>query len=155
MFLDKIDKAILRQLQSDASVSNLKLAEIVNLSPPACLKRVKRLESQGVINKRVALLDQSKFGSCLHMIVEIMMHQDRLDLNNSFIKAVKDCDQVHECYKVTGEVDFVLLVVVPDMPSYEVFCEKVLYKHPNMRNFRTLISMNRVKYDTKVCIPVE
>jgi len=103
MFLDKIDKAILRQLQSDASVSNLKLAEIVNLSPPACLKRVKRLENQGVINKRVALLNQSKFGNCLHMIVEIMMHQDRLDLNNSFIKAVKDCGQVHECYKVTGK----------------------------------------------------
>jgi len=153
MFLDRLDKAILRQLQSDASVSNLKLAEIVNLSAPACLKRVKRLESQGVINKRVALLDQTKFGSCLHMIVEIMMHQDRLDLNNTFIKAVRNSEQVHECYKVTGEVDFVLVVVVPDMPSYEEFCEQILYQHPNMRHFRTLISMNRVKYDTKVHIP--
>ncbi|NQY89577.1 MAG: Lrp/AsnC family transcriptional regulator [Colwellia sp.] len=155
MFLDRLDKAILRQLQNDASVSNLKLAEIVNLSAPACLKRVKRLENKGVINKRVALLDQTKFGSCLHMIVEIMMHQDRLDLNNTFIKAIKNCEQVHECYKVTGEVDFVLVVVVPDMPSYEIFCEQILYLHPNMRNFRTLISMNRVKYDTKVHIPID
>ena len=105
MFLDRLDKAILRQLQSDASVSNVKLAEIVNLSAPACLKRVKRLEDQGVINKRVALLDQTKFGSCLHMIVQIMMHQDRLDLNETFSKAITNCEQVHECYKVTGEVD--------------------------------------------------
>jgi Lrp/AsnC family leucine-responsive transcriptional regulator len=155
MFLDRIDKAILRQLQNDASVSNVKLAEIVNLSAPACLKRVKRLENQGVINKKVALLDQSKFGNCLHMIVEIMMHEDRLDLNNTFIKAVKSCEQIHECYKVTGEVDFVLVVVVPDMLSYEVFCKQILYQHSNMRNFRTLISMNRVKYDTKVYIPIE
>ena len=78
---------------------------MIGLSPPACLKRVKRLEDQGVINKRVALLDQTKFGSCLHMIVEIMMQQDRLDLNASFIKTVRSCEQVHECYKVTGEVD--------------------------------------------------
>jgi len=155
MFLDRLDKAILRQLQSDASVSNLKLAEIVGLSAPACFKRVKRLEEQGVINKRVALLDQTKFGSCLHMIVEIMMQQDRLDLNDAFIKTVRSCEQVHECYKVTGEVDFVLVVVVPDMPSYEIFCKEVLYQHANMRNFRTLISMNRVKYDTKVYIPIE
>jgi len=155
MFLDRLDKAILRQLQSDASLSNLKLAEIVGLSPPACLKRVKRLENQGVISKRVALLDQSKFGNCLHMIVEIIMKQDRLDLNESFIKTVRGCEQVHECYKVTGNVDFVLVVVVPDMPSYEVFCQKVLYQHANMNNFRTLISMNRVKYDTKVHIPDE
>lgn len=153
MFLDRLDKAILRQLQNDASVSNLKLSDIVGLSAPACLKRVKRLEKQGVINKRVALIDQSKFGPCLHMIVEVMMQQDSLVLNKQFIKAVLACQQVHECYKVTGEVDFVLVVVVPDMPSYEVICETLLYAHPNMRHFRTLISMNRVKYNTKVHIP--
>jgi len=155
MFLDRLDKAILRQLQTDASVSNVTLAGLVGLSAPACLKRVKRLEDQGVISKKVALLDQTKFGSCLHMIVEVMMLQDRIDLNDSFIKAVRQSEEVHECYKVTGEVDFVLIVVVPDMPSYEAFCEQVIYKHPNMKHFRTLISMNRAKYDTKVHIPLD
>ncbi len=155
MFLDRLDRTILRQLQTDASVSNVTLAGIVGLSAPACLKRVKRLKEQGVISKKVALLDQTKFGSRLHMIVEVMMLQDRIDLNDSFMKAVGKCEEVHECYKVTGEVDFVLIVVVTDMPSYEVFCKQVLYKHPNMKNFRTLISMNRAKYDTKVHIPME
>ena len=98
MFLDRLDKAILRQLQSDASISNLKLSEIIGLSAPACFKRVKRLETQGVISKRVALIDQSKFGTCVHMIVEVMMHQDNLLLNQQFIKSVKRSPQVHECY---------------------------------------------------------
>jgi len=153
MFLDRLDKAILRQLQADASVSNLQLSQDIGLSPPACLKRVKRLENQGVINKRVALIDQSKLGPCVHMIVEVMMHEDNLVKNQQFIKAIQQCQQVHECYKVTGEVDFVLVVVVPDMPSYDIFCNKTLYSHANMRQFRTLISMNRVKYDTCVHIP--
>jgi len=153
MFLDRIDKAILRQLQSDASLSNLKLSHNIGLSAPACLKRVKRLEAEGVINKRVALIDQSKFGPCVHMIVEVMMHEDNLLKSQQFIKTVLLCEQVHECYKVTGEVDFVLVVVVPDMPSYASFCERILYQHSNMRQFRTLISMNRVKYDTQVHIP--
>ncbi|EPJ45811.1 MAG: leucine-responsive regulatory protein [Osedax symbiont Rs1] len=153
MFLDRLDKAILRQLQTDAGISNVQLAALVGLSPPACLKRVKRLEKSAVINKRVALLDQAKLGNSLHMIVEIMMQQDRMDLNAAFIKCIRDADEVHQCYKVTGEVDFVLVVVVPGMPSYESFCERVIYSNSNLRNFRTLISMNRVKYDTKVHIP--
>ena len=153
MFLDRLDKNILQQMQRDASISNLKLAEIVGLSPPACLKRVKRLQQQGVICAQVALLNESAFGTSLHMIVEIMMQQDRLDLNDSFIKRIQAAEEVHQCYKVTGEVDFVLVVVVPDMPSYEDFCQRVIYQEQNLRNFRTLISMNRVKYDTRVHIP--
>ena len=153
MFLDRLDKNILQQMQRDASISNLKLAEIVGLSPPACLKRVKRLRQQGVICAQVALLNESAFGTSLHMIVEIMMQQDRLDLNDSFISRIQAAEEVHQCYKVTGEVDFVLVVVVPDMPSYEDFCQRVIYQEQNLRNFRTLISMNRVKYDTRVHIP--
>ncbi len=87
------------------------------------------------------------------MIVEIMMQQDRLDSNAAFIEKIQLADEVHQCYKVTGEVDFVLVVVVPDMPSYEDFCQRVIYQEQNLRNFRTLISMNRVKYDTLVHIP--
>jgi len=153
MFLDRLDKSILRQMQRDSSISNLKLSEIVGLSPPACLKRVKRLQQQGVICAQVALLDERAFGTSLHMIVEIMMQQDRLDSNAAFIEKIQLADEVHQCYKVTGEVDFVLVVVVPDMPSYEDFCQRVIYKEQNLRNFRTLISMNRVKYDTLVHIP--
>ncbi len=153
MFLDRLDKAILNQLQLDASLSNLKLAEIIGLSAPACLKRVKRLEKEGVISKRVAILDQSKIAPNIHMITEIIMHCDRLDLNDAFIKKMRAATEVQECYKVTGEVDFVLVVSVPDMPSYESFCQRAIYSDSNLKKFRTLISIDRVKYDTQIQIP--
>ncbi|MEH6443982.1 MAG: Lrp/AsnC family transcriptional regulator [Oceanospirillaceae bacterium] len=152
MFLDKLDKTILRQLQDDASMSNLALSHLVGLSPPACLKRVKRLEREGVISARVALLNPQKLGPCLHMIIEVRMERDRAELNRHFIKLVKNAKEVKECYKVTGEVDFVLVVTVSDMQAYEEFCQRVIYSDANMKNFRTLISINRTKYITSVLI---
>ncbi|WP_392339669.1 Lrp/AsnC family transcriptional regulator [Moritella marina] len=148
MFLDRLDKAILRQLQHDASVSNLQLASLVGLSPPACFKRVKKLKSAGVIASQVVLLDQNKLGACLHMIVNVEMERDRLDLNDGFIKRIRTASEVRECYQVTGDIDFVLLVTVANMPDYETFCQRYLYSEANMKNFKTQISMNRVKYDT-------
>ncbi len=152
MFLDRMDKAILRQLQRDAAITNLQLAEIVGLSAPACLKRVKRLQKEGVIQRQVALLNPDSFGPCLHILVEVTMQSDRRELNAAFIQKLKHMPQVKQCYEVTGEVDFVLLVQVPDMPSYQQFCEALLYSNPNMKAFTTLISMNRIKYDTSLTI---
>jgi Lrp/AsnC family leucine-responsive transcriptional regulator len=152
MFLDKLDKTILRQLQDDASMSNLALSRLIGLSPPACLKRVKRLEREGVISARVALLNPEKLGACLHMIVEVRMERDRAELNSQFIKLVQNAKEVKECYKVTGEIDFVLVVTVTDMQAYENFCQRVIYSDANMKNFRTLISINRTKYITSVSI---
>ncbi|WP_017222649.1 Lrp/AsnC family transcriptional regulator [Moritella dasanensis] len=148
MFLDRLDKAILRQLQQDASVSNLQLASLIGLSPPACFKRVKKLKSEGIIASQVVLLNQDKLGACLHMIVNVEMERDRLDLNDNFIKHIRTAPEVRECYQVTGEVDFVLLVTVENMLQYDDFCQRHLYSEPNMKNFKTQISMNRVKYDT-------
>ena len=153
MFLDRIDKAILRQLQQDASVSNLQLASLIGLSPPACFKRVKKLKSEGIIASQVVLLNQDKLGACLHMIVNVEMERDRLDFNDGFIKHIRRAPEVRECYQVTGEVDFVLLVTVENMQQYDDFCQRHLYSDPNMKNFKTQISMNRVKYDTCVIIP--
>jgi len=153
MFLDRLDKAILHQLQQDASVSNLQLASLVGLSPPACFKRVKKLKNEGVIASQVVLLDQDKLGTCLHMIVNVEMERDRLDLNGGFIKHIRTAPEVRECYQVTGEIDFVLLVTVENMQQYDDFCRRYLYSEPNMKNFKTQISMNRLKYDTRAVIP--
>lgn len=153
MFLDRTDKAILRYLQQDASVSNLQLSSIIGLSPPACLKRVKRLKEEGVIACEIALLDQTKLATCLHMVVNVEMERDRLDLYEKFVKHIKKAPEVKQCYRVTGEIDFVLLVTVENMQDYEAFCHRHLYSEPNMRNFKTHISMNRIKFDTSAIIP--
>ncbi|WP_240532328.1 Lrp/AsnC ligand binding domain-containing protein [Moritella marina] len=82
------------------------------------------------------------------MIVNVEMERDRLDLNDGFIKRIRTASEVRECYQVTGDIDFVLLVTVANMPDYETFCQRYLYSEANMKNFKTQISMNRVKYDT-------
>lgn len=152
MFLDRLDKAILRILQVDCSLTNVELAGRVGLSPPACLKRVKRLHRENVITQQVALLNPAKLGNLIHMVVEVIMERDRRDLNNAFIRQTQLIPQVKECYQVTGEVDFVLIVDVPNMDVYNDICEQLLYSNENMKSFKTLISMNRAKYNTQLVI---
>ncbi len=150
MTLDRIDRRILGQLQQDCSLTNVQLAEIVGLSPPACLKRVKRLTEEGYIKKKVALLSPEHFGPSLHMVVEVVLVSDQRHVNQEFARRVQASPEVKQCYQVTGEVDFVLIVMVPDMPAYAEFCERVLYADPNMRKFRTLISIRREKFETAI-----
>ncbi len=152
MFLDRTDKAILNILQQDCSLTNVELAERIALSPPACLKRVQRLLREGVIGKRVAIVDPAKLGSRLHIVVEVFMERDRKDLHNAFMKHMQSVHQVKECYQVTGEVDFVLILEVNDMAEYDTLRDIIFYSNENVKSFKTLISMNRAKYDTQVTL---
>lgn len=144
------DRRILRILQKDNKITNAALAERVGLSPPACLKRVKRLHEVGVIEQNVAILNLKQAGIGITMIVEVEMESDRADKNDEFIRRVKATPEVSQCYQVTGEVDFVLIVNVSDMEAFQTFTERVLYSYSNMRKFRTLISMRRNKFSTEV-----
>lgn len=152
MFLDRIDKAILRELQRDCSITNVRLAEQVALSPPACHKRVNRLIKEGVIARQVAIVNQEKLAPCLHMVVEVITERDNRALDESFVRQVQKKPEVKECYKVTGEVDFVLIIDMPDMNAYEKLCDEIFYSNENIKSFKTLISMNRAKYSTEVVI---
>ncbi|WP_435105435.1 Lrp/AsnC family transcriptional regulator [Arhodomonas sp. AD133] len=151
--MDRLDRRILDTLQNDSSLTNQALAEAVGLSPSACLKRVRQLKAEGVIEREVALLAPEKLGTSLHMVVEVTMERDQKDLYDRFLKRVLAAPEVTQCYKVTGEVDFILIVMVADMDAYDRFCDKVLYADANMRKFRTLISRKRQKFDTRVFLP--
>ncbi|HQU87906.1 MAG TPA: Lrp/AsnC family transcriptional regulator [Denitromonas sp.] len=148
MALDRIDRRILGILQQDAGLTNQKLAEVIGLSPPACLKRVKRMTDQGYIRRQVVLLDPERIGPLLHIVVEVTMERDRKDLYQRFLGRATAHAVVKQCYQVTGEIDFVLIVVVPTMEAYDQFCDEVLYADDNLRKFRTLVSRFRNKFDT-------
>lgn len=148
--LDRIDRRILNRLQKNNKISNLKLAEQVGLSPPACLRRVNRLRAEGVIMSDVSLIDPQIAGHNINIIVEVEMERDHLELSAQFRKAIQASPEVTQCYAVTGEVDFILVVSVPDMQAYDAFTQKVLYKQSNLRKFRSLISLDRVKFETAV-----
>lgn len=148
--LDRIDERILNQLQKDNQISNIKLAEQVGLSPPACLRRVKRLRDNKTITSDVSLVDPLVAGHKINIIVEVEMERDHLELGAQFRKAIMASPEVTQCYAVTGEVDFILVVSVPDMQTYDAFTHKVLYTQTNLRKFRSLISLERVKFETAV-----
>ncbi|MBD3896909.1 Lrp/AsnC family transcriptional regulator [Halomonas sp. ML-15] len=148
--MDRLDLRILDQLQHDASLTNQALAERVGLSPSACLKRVRRLKASGVIQREVAILAPDAFSASLNMVVEVTMARDDKALYRDFIQRVETAPEVTQCYQVTGEVDFVLIVSVPDMQGYDRFCESVLYAGGGMHKFRTLISRKRNKFETRL-----
>jgi Lrp/AsnC family transcriptional regulator, leucine-responsive regulatory protein len=154
MALDRLDRRILDILQHDARLTNQKLAEVIGLSPPACLKRVKRMTEQGYIRRQVVLLDPERVGPLLHIVVEVTMERDRKDLYQRFLGRAMAYAAVKQCYQVTGEIDFVLIVVVPTMEAYDQFCDEVLYADDNLRKFRTLVSRFRNKFDTALDVGI-
>jgi len=148
MKLSNIDIRILRELQSNADQTNLALAEKIGLSPPACLKRVQRLKNEGIIDRTVAIVSTDSFKRRLNMVVEVEMKSDDQRMSTEFIQTINNVPEVKQCYKVTGEVDFVLIVNVADIFEYETFCQNVLHQHSNMHKFTTLVSMRCTKFDT-------
>lgn len=148
--MDNLDKKILNQLQIDNTLTNAGLAESVGLSPPACLKRVARLRSTGIIESEVAILDPKRVGHKINVIVEIEFERDRPDLYRHFLDLVSAASEVSQCYQVTGEVDMILVVSVPDMDAYDGFVHRVLYAEPNLKKFKTLISLRREKFQTAI-----
>jgi len=129
MNLDKIDRQILRELQLNARISNLDLAERVNLSPTPCARRVKHLEESGVITQHVTLLDHELLGLNLTAMISVTMDKHTADRFENFELAAAELPEVMECYVVTGQdSDFLIKVVVRDMRHYEEFLLRRLTK---------------------------
>jgi Lrp/AsnC family leucine-responsive transcriptional regulator len=148
--LDPIDRKILAILQRDNQITNLALAERVGLSPPPCLRRVRRLRELGVIEKDVALIDPIKVGQSIIAFVGVELDRQREDVLTSFERKIASEPTVQQCYFVSGEIDYLLVVTCPDMESYNAFARRVLANEHNIRRFRTSFCLSRVKYDTAI-----
>lgn len=119
--LDSYDRHILELLQTDGALSNLELSGKVGLSPSPCLRRVHKLESAGIIQRRVALLDQDNLGLDLTVIIQISMDRHTPERFDNFERQIAQYPEVQQCYLITGqEADYLLKVVVPDMDAYQV-----------------------------------
>ena len=153
--IDKFDRRILEVLQSDNRITNVRLAERVSLSPPSCLRRVRNLRDQGIIERDVAIVNPASVGQTLTVIVEISLEREKADLVEDFRKSMKGFREVMSCYMVSGEVDFVLVVLVSDIQKYHEFTKRAFYSNQNVRHFRSLIVMEQIKHETKVWLPPE
>ncbi|MDP3798766.1 MAG: Lrp/AsnC family transcriptional regulator [Polaromonas sp.] len=152
--LDKLDRHILRSLQADGRATYDQLAEQVSLSPSAVLRRVKRLEEAGVIDRYVALVKPESVGLGLtaYLNVRLEKHTESHKRNpmDLFRASVQTWPEVVECAALTGEMDYLLRVVVQDMAHYSRFIMDTLLKHPSVQDCKTSFVLDRVKATTAV-----
>lgn len=150
--IDKIDAKILRVLQKDGRISNLKLAEEVHLSPTAVLERVKRLTRDQYILGYEAKLNPAKLGAGLLVFVEILLDRTVHDVMDNFKAAVQVRPEILECHLVAGGFDYLLKTRVADMTAYREFIGSVIWTLPGVRETRTYAVMEEVKNVTALAI---
>jgi Lrp/AsnC family leucine-responsive transcriptional regulator len=152
--LDKLDKAILRNLQEDGRATFDQIAERIGLSASAVLRRVKRLETAGVIDRYVAIVKPEAVGLGLTAYINVRLekHSETHKRNpmDVFRASVQTWPEVVECAALTGEMDYLLRLVVADMPAYSRFIMDTLLKHPSVQDCKTSFVMDRVKATTAV-----
>lgn len=152
--LDGIDLRLLHQLQADASLSNLALAELVHVSAPTCLRRVKRLVDAGMIERQVAILSADKLavhqGYGLTAIVEITLDRQDEERLASFELRVAHDEAVQQCYRVSPGPDFCLVVFAHDMPGYLALAQRLFTTDANVRNVKAFFSLKRSKFSPSV-----
>lgn len=156
--LDAIDLQLLERLQTDASLSNQALAELVHVSPPTCLRRVKRLHEAGLIEREIAVLSvdtlASVIGHNLCAVVEITLDRQDQAALEAFEKKVLLEDAVQQCYRVSPGPDFCLVVHARDMPDYLALTQRLFTVDANVRNVKTFFSVKRSKFGARVPLPV-
>ncbi len=141
---DKIDRGILAELQADGRMTNALLAERVNLSPSACLRRVQQLEDAGVIEGYVALVRQEAVGRPTSIFVEVTLSSQNEDLLQKFESAVLACPDIMECYLMSGDSDYLIRVVAADTQDYERIHKQHLTRLPGVARIRSSFALRAV-----------
>jgi len=143
--LDRIDRNILKHLQQDNRIANQDLAQAVGLSPPACLKRVRRLRAAGVILADTAEVDPRALGYSVMVLAHLSLERPSEDATQQFERKIRALPQVLECWKVAGDTDFILLVCARSLDDYQNFARNVLASDVNLRDYRSDIVLGAVK----------
>jgi len=150
--MDRIDKEILRILQLEARISNADLAERVNLSPTPCLRRVKRLETDGVIRQYRAELDAQAIGLTISAVVFVQLELNSTKNAKEFEDSVQGLQNVQECLVLSGQHDYLIRVVAQDLRAYEKFIKGDLANIAHVKTIESTIVLNQVKLD--VALPI-
>ena len=150
--LDAFDLAILRILQRDNATPQRAIGAAVNLSAPSVQRRIRRMDAEGVITANVAVVAPGRVGLPLTIFVQVELVSETPDEIDLMKRRFRDAPEVQQCSYVTGDADFMLVVVVASMAAYEDFTRRVLFQGGNVRKFRTFVSMDAVKTGTALNI---
>ena len=148
--LDRTDYKILHHLQNNARITNTELADEVGLSPSPCLRRVKLLESKGVLKRYVGIVDAKAVGLPISVFVSVSLNKQERRGLEEFETTVSHYKEVMECYLMTGSSDYLLRVVVPDLESYERFLADKLTRIEGIANIQSSFALKQVVYKTEL-----
>ncbi|KWF20711.1 Lrp/AsnC family transcriptional regulator [Burkholderia ubonensis] len=143
------------EVQRDAQTPQNELGARVNLSTAAVNRRLRRLAEDGVIEHYTAVVAPEKVGYALTIVVNVEMESEQIDQIDAMKRTFERCPQVQQCYYVTGEWDFVLILTVRDMDQYNALTRQLFFSNNNVKRFKTLVSMGRVKVGLGVAVDVE
>ena len=147
--MDRLDKKILRLLQEDATLAVADVAKRVGLSTTPCWRRIQKLEEEGVIKRRVAILDPVKVNARVTVFVSIRVAAHSGEWLKRFSEVVGEFPEVVEFYRMSGDVDYLLRVVVPDIAAYDAFYQKMIQKI-EIRDVSSSFAMEQIKYTTQM-----
>ncbi|KVW46146.1 Lrp/AsnC family transcriptional regulator [Burkholderia ubonensis] len=153
--LDAFDRKLLMEVQRDAQTPQNELGARVNLSTAAVNRRLRRLAEDGVIERYTAVVAPEKVGYALTIVVNVEMESEQIDQIDAMKRTFERCPQVQQCYYVTGEWDFVLILTVRDMDQYNALTRQLFFSNNNVKRFKTLVSMGRVKAGLGVPVDLE
>ncbi|WP_027552334.1 Lrp/AsnC family transcriptional regulator [Bradyrhizobium sp. Cp5.3] len=153
--LDQYDLAILEILQRDNTTPQRTVGDMVNLSAAAVQRRISRLQKGGVIESNVAILDPETVGLPITILVEVHIESERLDLLEAAKKAFIATPEVQQCYYITGDMDFVLVITIASMRDYEELTKRLFFENHNVKHFKTMVVMDRVKASMGLKLPTE
>ena len=151
--LDPFDRAILRELQQDCRQSSERIAAAVSLSATAVQRRIKRLRENGVIIAEQAIVNPAAVGCPLSILIQVTLTQGRADILADFKRRANATPEVQQCYYVTGDYDFLLIVSVANMVDYELLTHRLFFENTSIQKFTTIVVMESVKVGWNVNIP--
>lgn len=150
--LDAIDRKLLCELQRDASLSHAELADRVGASTASCWRRIRALEADGVLGSHVRLVDAGLVGRGVHVLCHLRMKSHAAEAVEAFEAFVASRDEIVECYSMSGDWDYLLLVLVADVEDYNHFLMRTVLRHPSVSTGSSHFALARVKYTTAVPI---
>ena len=153
--LDSFDLRLLAQVQADARLPQAELGERVDLSTAAVNRRLRRLADEGVIRRYTVEIEPAAVGCPLTVIAGVEAESERVDLLDETQRAFAACPEVQQCYYVTGDWDFILILAVRDMEHYNALTRQLFFKSNNVKRFKTFVAMSRVKTGLTLPIAVE
>ena len=153
--LDAFDRKLLAEVQRDAHIPQNELGARVNLSTAAVNRRLRRLADDGVIDRYTAVVSPEKVGFPLTIVTTVEVESEQIDLLDAMKRTFELCPQIQQCYYVAGEWDFVLVLTVRNMEQYNDLTRQLFFANNNVKRFKTLVSMSRVKVGLDVPVDLD